>query len=208
MKRIAVIVFFSFLHSAFCVLHSFAGDFALALPGYEFQFPRDHGSHDEYRTEWWYYTGHLRTDGGHRFGFEVTFFRVGVIPPGEPERSRWDLRNLALAHFAITDIDRQQFRYAEKMNRASPFTALAASEVLDVFNEGWSATTLPDGAWHIVAANARDSVDVTLRSRKPPAIHGRNGVSVKAEGAGYASHYYSMTRLDVAGSVNGQRCRG
>jgi predicted secreted hydrolase len=207
-KRIAVIVFFSFLHSAFCVLHSFAGDFALALPGYEFQFPRDHGSHDEYRTEWWYYTGHLRTDGGHRFGFEVTFFRVGVIPPGEPERSRWDLRNLALAHFAITDIDRQQFRYAEKMNRASPFTALAASEVLDVFNEGWSATTLPDGAWHIVAANARDSVDVTLRSRKPPAIHGRNGVSVKAEGAGYASHYYSMTRLDVAGSVNGQRCRG
>jgi predicted secreted hydrolase len=193
------------LISAFCLLPS---DFLPALPGYEFQFPRDHGSHDAYRTEWWHYTGHLSTESGRRFGFELTFFRVGVVPPGEPEQSPWDLRNLALAHFAITDIDRQQFRYAEKLNRASPFTASAASDVLDVFNEGWSATTLPDGAWHIVAASGRDSVDVTMRSRKPPAIHGENGVSVKAEGIGYASHYYSMTRLDVTGSVNGQRCRG
>ena len=193
------------LLSAFCFLLS---DFAPALPGYEFQFPRDHGAHDEYRTEWWYYTGHLRTDSGHRYGFEVTFFRVGVIAPGEPLQSRWDLRNLALAHFAITDIDRQQFRFAEKRNRESPFTAASAAGVLDVFNEGWSATTMPDGAWHVTAFNGGDSVDLVMRSRKAPAIHGENGISVKAQGVGYASHYYSMTRLDVAGSVNGQRCRG
>lgn len=193
------------LLSALCFLFS---DFAPALPGYEFQFPRDHGAHEEYRTEWWYYTGHLRTDGGHRYGFEVTFFRVGVVPPGEPAQSRWDLRNLALAHFAITDIDRQQFRYAEKLNRESPFTASSATGVLDVRNEGWSATTMPDGAWHITAFNGGDSVDLVMRSRKPPAIHGENGVSVKAEGVGYASHYYSMTRLDVSGTINRQRCRG
>ena len=192
-------------------------DFAPALPGYDFQFPRDHGAHDEYRTEWWYYTGHLRTDNGHRYGFEVTFFRVGVWGTGNPAcpgrqdclpSSRWDLHNLALAHFAITDIDRQQFRYAEKLNRESPFTASSSAEVLDVFNEGWSATTMPDGAWHITAFNGGDSVDLVMRSRKAPAIHGENGVSVKAEGVGYASHYYSMTRLDVTGSVNRQSCRG
>ena len=193
------------LLSALCFLFS---DFAPALPGYEFQFPRDHGAHDEYRTEWWYYTGHLRTDSGHRYGFEVTFFRVGVVPPGEPDQGRWDLRNLALAHFAITDIDRQQFRYAEKLNRESPYTASSSAGVLDVFNEGWSATTMPDGAWHITAFNGGDSVDLVMRSRKPPAIHGENGVSVKAEGVGYASHYYSMTRLDVSGTINRQRCRG
>ncbi|HYS54931.1 MAG TPA: lipocalin-like domain-containing protein [Thermoanaerobaculia bacterium] len=191
--------------SAFCLLPS---DFAPALPGYEFSFPRDHGSHDEYKTEWWYYTGHLRTDSGHRYGFEVTFFRVGVVPPDGASQSRWDLHNLALAHFAITDVDRQRFRYAEKLNRASPFTASAASEFLDVFNEGWSATTQRDGSWHVVAFNGSDAVDLVMRSRKPPAIHGENGVSVKAEGVGFASHYYSMTRLEVAGTVNRQRCRG
>ncbi len=197
--------FLFLLISAFYFLPS---DFAPALPGYEFQFPRDHGAHDEYRTEWWYFTGHLRTERGHRYGFEVTFFRVGVIPPGEPVQSRWDLRNLAMAHFAITDIDRQQFRYAEKLNRASPLTASAASDFLDVSNEGWSVTTLRDGAWRIISFNGNDSVDLVMRSRKPPAIHGENGVSVKAEGTGYASHYYSMTRLDASGAVNGQRCRG
>jgi len=196
---------FLLLPSAFCLPPS---DFAQALPGYDFQFPRDHGAHNEYRTEWWYYTGHLQTDGGHRYGFEVTFFRVGVVPPDEARASNWDLRNLAPAHFAITDIDRQKFRFAEKLNRESPYTAGAAADVLDVFNEGWSATTMPDGAWHIVAFNGSDSVDLLMRSRKPPAVHGENGVSVKAEGVGNASHYYSMTRLETTGTINKQHCRG
>ena len=131
------------------VLHSFAlSSFQAALPGYEFQFPRDHGSHDEYRTEWWYYSGHLRTDNGHRYGFELTFFRVGVVSPSDPAATRWELHHLALAHFALTDIDRQRFRFYEKVNRQSPFTAAAGTGVLDVFNEGWSATTMRDGSWH------------------------------------------------------------
>src|SRR3954464_3831721 len=84
-----------------------------ALPGYDYSFPRDHGTHDDYRTEWWYYTGHLYTDDGRRYGFELTFFRVGVQPPGTPAESRWDLRNVALAHFAITDVNGKAFRYYE-----------------------------------------------------------------------------------------------
>jgi predicted secreted hydrolase len=197
--------FITSILSAFCFLPS---DFVPALPGYEFSFPRDHGSHDEYKTEWWYYTGHLRTDSGRRYGFEVTFFRVGVVPPDTTSGSRWDLHHLALAHFAVTDVGRQQFRYAEKLNRASPFTASTAAASLNVFNEGWSATTLRDGSWRVVAMNGGDSVDLVMRSRKPPAIHGQNGVSVKGEGVGNASHYYSMTRLEVTGTVNRQRCRG
>jgi predicted secreted hydrolase len=182
--------------------------FRPALAGYEHQFPRDHGSHDEYKTEWWYYTGHLRTEGGRRYGFELTFFRVGVVPPGAPEESRWDLRNLALAHFAISDIDGKDFRSYEKLNRASPFTAGAAADRLDVFNESWRATTEPDGSWRISAMAGKDSLDLVLRSRKPPAVHGENGISVKAAGVGYASHYYSMTRLESEGQVNGQRVHG
>lgn len=181
--------------------------FQPALPGYEYAFPRDHGAHDEYKTEWWYYTGHLRAEDGHRYGFELTFFRVGV--DREPSAaSRWSLRNLSLAHFAITDVDGKAFRFYEKFNRSSPFTADAAAGRLDVFNEGWRATTLPDGSWRLAATSGSDAIDLVLTSAKQPAIHGENGISVKAAGVGYASHYYSMTRLEVRGTVNGKRGRG
>lgn len=196
------------LHSLLGSRAASAADFRPALPGYEFTFPEDHGSHDDYRTEWWYYTGHLRTNDGHRYGFELTFFRVGVLPPDTPAVSRWDLRNVSLAHFAITDVDGKRFRYYEKLNRTSPFTANAATGRLDVFNEGWRATTNADGSWRVVATDSGDSIDLTMTSAKPPAVHGENGISVKAAGKGYASHYYSMTRLDVKGSVNGKACRG
>ncbi len=179
-----------------------------ALPGYEFAFPRDHGAHEEYRTEWWYYTGHLTADDGRRYGFELTFFRVGVDRSVSSGVSRWALGNLSLTHFAISDVAGNDFRFYEKLNRSSPFTANAATGKLDVFNEGWRATTLPDGSWRIVAAAGKDSIDLVLTTRKPPAIHGENGVSVKAPGIGYASHYYSMTRLAVRGRVNGRGCRG
>ena len=182
--------------------------FRLATPPYEFQFPRDHGSHPEYRTEWWYYTGHFRTESGRRYGFEVTFFRVGVVPPVEKRETRWELQNIMPAHFAITDAGAKEFRYFEKFNRDSPYTAGSAENRLDVFNEGWRATTSPDGSWRLVAKEGTDAIDLTLRSRKPPAVHGTNGVSVKALGVGYASHYYSMTRLEVAGTINGQRGTG
>lgn len=180
--------------------------FKPALPGYEFVFPRDHGSHPEYRTEWWYYTGHLRTESGRRYGFEVTFFRAGVSR--EPRGSAWDLRDLAPAHFAVTDVEENDFRFYEKLNRASVFTAGAAEGKLDVFNEGWRATTMPDGSWRLVAKEGSDALDLVLRARKPPAVHGENGISVKAQGEGFASHYYSMTRLQAEGTINGQRATG
>lgn len=186
----------------------FGADFRLATPGYQFEFPRDHGSHEEYRTEWWYYTGNLRTAEGRRYGFEVTFFRVGVVPPPREAATKWDLHDLALAHFAITDLEKNSFRYYEKLNRSSVFTARAATGYLDVFNEGWRATTVRDGAWRLTAAGGSDAIDLVLRTQKPPAIHGTNGVSVKAFGEGHASHYYSMTRLHVTGTINGAKCSG
>jgi predicted secreted hydrolase len=187
----------------------FGGDepFQIARPGYEFAFPRDHGNHPGFRTEWWYFTGHLFTNAERRYGFEVTFFRVGVAVAGEAE-SRWDLQDVMPAHFAITDIEAEEFRYYEKLNRASPFTAASAAGKMDVFNESWRAFTQADGSWRLIAAAGEDSLDLVLRAQKPPAIHGREGVSIKAPAEGHASHYYSMTRLAVGGMVNGVRCSG
>jgi predicted secreted hydrolase len=209
MKKLSAVALLLVLHSSFAIRNSaFASDFRPALPGYEFSFPRDHGSHDEYKTEWWYYTGQLHTAEGKRFGFELTFFRVGVAAADGPPESRWELRNVSLAHFAITDVSAQKFRYYEKVNRTSPFTAGAAAGYLAVFNESWRASTQPDGSWRIIANAGTDSIDLTLRSTKPPAIHGENGVSIKAQGVGYASHYYSMTNLEATGKVNGHRATG
>ena len=188
-----------------------AATFRSATPGYEFSFPRDHGAHSEYQTEWWYYTGHLRTEAGRRYGFEVTFFRVGVaggVQASGLSPTRWDLNHIMPAHFAVTDVGGKTFRYYEKLNRASKFTADAVEGRLEVFNESWRATTNPDGSWRLVASEGKDSLDVTLRARKPPAIHGENGVSVKAAAEGYASHYYSMTRLEASGTINGAKASG
>ena len=177
--------------------------FRPALPGWVYEFPRDHGSHDDFRTEWWYYTGHLTTAAGREYGFEVTFFRAGVdVIPGEVESpTSWDLEHLGLAHFAITDIGRQRFRYYEKLNRFSPWTAAARTGSKHVFNEGWSVVTLSNGSFRLRASENGDAIDLVLSSAKPPAIHGENGVSVKAEGVGYASHYYSLTRLNGKGTL-------
>src|SRR6185295_14399129 len=131
------------------------------------------------------------------------FFRVrvaggGAGAPLSNEKTNWDLKHLALAHFAITDIDGKQFRYYEKLNRASKFTANAAVGYLDVFNEGWRMTTTRDGSWRLVAADGKDSIDLELRARKAPAIHTEHTTS----------NYYSLSRLEAAGTINGQRARG
>jgi predicted secreted hydrolase len=179
--------------------------FELARPGYVFEFPRDHGMHPEFATEWWYFTGHLRGASGAHYGFELTFFRVGVERSDDPPATAWDLRHLGLAHFAITDVTRRTFRYYEKLNRFSPYTAGARSGFLGVWNEGWSATMTRDGRIRLRAGEGGDSIDLLLRPLKAPVVNGENGVSVKAEGEGYASHYYSLTRLEATGTLTAGR---
>src|SRR5580692_7428951 len=86
-----------------------AEPYRLALPGYQYQFPRDHFSHPEFQTEWWYYTGNLRSPAGRRFGFELTFFRQGVDRESRPVSSVWEVRDIWMAHLALSDIDGHQF---------------------------------------------------------------------------------------------------
>ena len=90
------------------------GAWDLALPGYRYEFPRDHFSHPAFKTEWWYYTGNVATAGGRRFGFELTFFRQAVAeaPPAKadaPKQSPWELDDLYLAHLTLSDLEGQQF---------------------------------------------------------------------------------------------------
>jgi predicted secreted hydrolase len=173
--------------------------YRVAQPGYTYVFPRDHGSHPEFKLEWWYYTGNLRSADGHEYGYELTFFRTGMDRSYE-NASVWHIRDLYMAHFAVTDITDRKFYYFEKLSRAGPGIAGADIGTLNVWNQNWSAR-LEGSAMKLVANAGETAIELSLESKKRPAIHGTNGVSQKAEGAGHASHYYSMTRLAANGTL-------
>ena len=84
-------------------------------------FPADHGPHDGFQTEWWYYTGNLTAQTGKRFGFQLTFFRRGLIAPAErAERSSaWGAQQVYMAHFALTDVSGGRHYAFEKLSRGA-----------------------------------------------------------------------------------------
>jgi predicted secreted hydrolase len=182
-----------------------------ASPGYVYSFPRDHASHPNNKIEWWYYTGNVKTADGRRFGFQVTFFRVGIdYKPANP--SQWAVRDLYMTHLAVSDPQGQRYRYAEKLSRAGPGLAGARSDRYYVWNDDWAAGIRDQGPGardqgsatrtHFVhALSAQAGVDLTLDEGKPPAINGVNGISQKGAREGNASHYYSLTRMPTSGSI-------
>src|SRR4051812_50154438 len=83
--------------------------FNQALTPREWSFPRDHGRHDGFKTEWWYFTGNLREQStGRRFGYQLTFFRSAMLPAPTTRPSGWAMNNLYFAHAAISDVQGQQ----------------------------------------------------------------------------------------------------
>jgi predicted secreted hydrolase len=170
-----------------------------AEPGYGYSFPRDHASHPEYAIEWWYYTGNLATVDGRRFGYQLTFFRVGVVPV-QTNPSRWAVRDLFMAHFAISDIKNQEFHSFERINRAGINWAGAEESAYRVWNEDWQARS--DGGAHLLQAkDGAFQLELRLAPAKPEVIHGQQGISQKGPSAGNASHYYSLTRLETSGKI-------
>jgi len=188
-------------------------DWRYAAPGWDYEFPRDHYSHPEFKTEWWYFTGNLVDETGRRFGYELTFFRHGIVPPGErqQERSRFLVNDLKFAHFTITDVNGHRFHFDEKASRgAFDDAGFDRGEQLAWIND-WSVALNATGEFEISAAmnaptndkasSETASLNLTLQPNKPPVVHGENGISAKAAGEGHASHYYSISRLTSRGTL-------
>src|SRR3954463_11724432 len=112
-------------------------EYRQALPGYRYQFPRDHFEHPEFRTEWWYYTGNVHAADGHRYGFELVFFRQGEHKGDPANPSAWRIDDLYLAHLALTDIDGRSFRFKARLNRAGPGLAGIRLEDGRIWNGNW-----------------------------------------------------------------------
>jgi predicted secreted hydrolase len=179
--------------------------FAQADAPRRFEFPADHGPHPAFRQEWWYVTGNLEAASGERFGFELTFFRFALTPPGaqapDPASSRWRAREIYMAHFAITDVARARFRYAEKLSRGALGLAGAQGAPLAVWIDDWSLTAAAGQPWRISAALPGYDLELTLEPQQAPVLNGAGGLSRKAAEASAASYYYSVPRLAVRGHL-------
>ncbi|HEX4084160.1 MAG TPA: lipocalin-like domain-containing protein [Chthoniobacteraceae bacterium] len=175
----------------------------LAEPGYVYQFPRDHGAHPDFKTEWWYFTGQLRGADGREYGYETTWFRQGVIPHPPANVSRFIKGDFKFAHFAISNIAAGQFHYGQKIARGAYGEAGCGDGTPGplAWIDDWRLTVLPDGAWHIAAEHDGNALDLTLAPEKPPVIEGKQGISRKSAGEGHASCYYSYTRMRAAGTL-------
>jgi predicted secreted hydrolase len=175
-----------------------AADYKLALPGYQYQFPRDHFDHPDYQTEWWYYTGNLKAADGHRFGFELTFFRQAIAR--DAAQSTWHIHDLYMAHFALSDLDGRRFYHDERLNRAGPGIAGVDQSTGMIWNGNWQVQ-MTEARQAIRGLSENFEIQLNLIPVKPPVIHGRDGISQKAAGAGHASHYISFSRLLTSGSI-------
>jgi predicted secreted hydrolase len=173
-----------------------------AIGPWTWSFPRDHGAHPAFKTEWWYFTGNLTDAQQHHFGYQLTIFRQGVqITPAQTQ-SRWAVRDFYFGHFTITDIAAGQFHFSEKVSRGAVGESHAATDRMDVSLGPWSITQ--DGAkesYHLVARDGDQAIDFEAHPAKPLVLEGVNGLSQKAGGEGEASYYYSYPRLATSGTL-------
>ncbi|MBI4773600.1 MAG: carotenoid 1,2-hydratase [Deltaproteobacteria bacterium] len=178
---------------------AYAREFSAVTPGYAFEFPKDHFSHENYRIEWWYFTGNVNS-GGRKFGFELTFFRFGFNEPAVMSNpSAWAPKDLYPAHFAISDIENKTFFYAESIRRAALGRAGADPETRSVHNGSWEWRWGPE--WILRAGEGDHAIDLRLKPLKGVVLHGDGGYSPKGESPEEASYYYSFTRLETAGTL-------
>ena len=177
--------------------------YARATAPRPFAFPRDHGPHPEFRTEWWYVTGNLRAADGRRFGFQLTFFEVALAPTAPPRGSAFATRHAVMAHFALTDVGAGRFRSAQRLERAAAGLAGARGAPFAVWLDDWRLASLGESflPLRVVASEDEAALDLTLEAGTPPTPQGDRGLSRKGPGAGNASFYYSMTRLPARGAV-------
>ncbi|MGF7150039.1 putative secreted hydrolase [Sphingomonas zeicaulis] len=183
-------------------------DYPAVRPGVILRFPRDHGAHPAFRTEWWYVTGWLKTATGERLGFQVTFFRTRP-PVDRSNPSRFAATQLLFAHAGLSDPRVGALLHDERAARQGFGLARARTGDADVRLRDWRLHRMSDGRWG-TAVRARDfSLALIFKPTQPALLQGAGGYSRKGPAIGDASHYYSIPHLRVAGEItrNGKPAR-
>ncbi|MFM9937256.1 MAG: lipocalin-like domain-containing protein [Novosphingobium sp.] len=177
-----------------------ATSYPVVRPGTVLRFPADHGAHPQFRTEWWYVTGWLRTDRGENLGFQVTFFRTRP-PIDERNPSRFAARQVLFAHAALSDPGARKLLHGERMARAGFGLAEARIGDADVAIRDWQLQRLPGGQWQTRVAAGGFALALSFAPTQPPLLQGQGGYSRKGPQPQQASTYYSVPHLSVTGRV-------
>ena len=173
--------------------------FAPVVPGYHLRFPHDHGSHPDFRIEWWYVTGWLASGRGNEIGFQITFFRARPELKRE-NPSAFAPRQIVIAHAAISDPARGSLLHAQRAARAGFGLAGADAGGMRVWLDDWSLQAA-GMSFRAGITSADFSLDLELESTQEPMLHGRNGLSRKGPAPQSASYYYSLPHLKVGGTL-------
>nr|WP_315463520.1 lipocalin-like domain-containing protein [uncultured Rhodoferax sp.] len=185
---------------------------ALALPRTTLRFPRDAGSHNDFKTEWWYVTGVAQVPGTAKntprlLGFQVTFFRSRVDAT-QGMQSRLAARQLLFAHAAVTDVDGHKLWHDQRMARWSgeapgsnpADTAHASSTDTNVTLRDWSLLRTGQDLQADIVGNDF-AMQLRFQATQPILLQGVDGLSRKGPEAKQASYYYSQPQLQTSGSI-------
>lgn len=177
--------------------------FRKAMAPQAWQFPQDFGPHEDYQTEWWYYTGNLETTAGRPFGFQLTFFRQALTPdqPTIAQPSQWRSRQIYSAHFTVSDVAQTAFYPYERFSRGNVQLAGAEAAPYQVWLEDWSATEIAPGQVRLQAQSPEVALDLVVEQTQPPVLQGDRGLSTKGLEPGNASYYYSLVQQPTSGTV-------
>lgn len=161
-------------------------------------WPRDYGAHPVYRHEWWYFTGHLETSDGRRFGFQFTLFRFRLPGPVDATSSAWATDQIWMGHLALSDLGGERFHSDERVVRGA--LGLAGAEPDRWWIRDWRVQATETG-WRLRASSRDFGLDLSLAPGKPAVLQGDAGYSRKGPEPGNASMYYSLTRMDAGGRL-------
>lgn len=175
-----------------------------ALKPVKFNFPEDHGPHNGFKTEWWYFTGNLETAEGRHFGYQFTIFRYSLSNKPVQRVSSWGASQIFMGHFTVTDAKESNFYSFERFSRQADQMSGATAKPFKVWLEDWSVSgmnSLPFPPMHISASEEGISAELDLNNIKPVVPQGNNGLSQKGPEPGNASYYYSLTRMETEGII-------
>jgi len=182
-----------------------APGYARALAPRPFSFPADHGPHPDFRSEWWYFTGHLAAADRRHFGFQLTFFRFAIAPGAVARNSAWATNQAWMAHFTLTDTQGGRFHAAERLGRGALDIAGAQARPFRVWLDDWQAASAAplSGMFplRLEASQGPAAIALELTAVKPLVLQGQDGWDRKGPQRGDASYYYSFTRLAAQGRV-------
>ena len=164
-------------------------------------FPRDHGAHPEFRTEWWYLTGWLDATGRPSIGFQATFFRVRT--PIADDSSRFSPQQLLIAHAALADPARGALLHEERAQRTGFGLVEASTADTDVRIDRWRfARDSRSGIYRgTIPARAFD-LELSAAPTQAPLLQGNSGLSWKGPTGEQASYYYSEPQLAIEATLN------